>query len=126
MKRLVHFLEKNLQNTHLSPRSRLLKMGLVKAYLFLYNVAQVFGWGSLLYRSLPFIQDQIKATNGLFPARHSKTFYPLINDHLKLVQTAALLEVIHAVLGFVRSNPVITAVQIMRFDLHCSLFHFFT
>ena len=92
-------------------------MGLVKAYLFLYNVAQVFGWGSLLYRSLPFIQDQIKATNGLFPARHSKTFYPLIDDHLKLVQTAALLEVIHAVLGFVRSNPVITAVQIMRFDL---------
>ena len=97
-------------------------MGLVKAYLFMYNVAQVFGWGSLLYRSLPFIQDQIKATNGLFPARHSKTFYPLIDDHLKLVQTAALLEVIHAVLGFVRSNPVITAVQIMRFDLFLLLF----
>ena len=92
-------------------------MGLVTGYLFLYNVSQFFGWATLLYRSMPFFTEQIKATDGLMPARHSKLFYPTIEEHLKLVQTAALLEVIHAALGFVRSNPVITATQIMRYYL---------
>ena len=92
-------------------------MGLVKTYLFLYNLSQFFGWGALLYRSLPFIAEQFKQMDGLMPARHPKTFYPMIELHLKIVQTSALLEVIHAALGFVRSNPVITAAQIARYYL---------
>ena len=93
-------------------------MSLVTAYLFLYNVSQFLGWGALLYRSLPYITEQVKqsADGELFPpARHPKSFYPEIEDHLKLIQTAALLEVVHAAVGLVRSNPVVAAVQIARF-----------
>ena len=93
-------------------------MSLVTVYLILYNVGQFLGWGSLLYRSLPYITEQVKLSvdGGMFPpARHPKSFYPEIEDHLKLIQTAALLEVVHAAAGLVRSSPVVAAIQIARF-----------
>jgi hypothetical protein len=91
-------------------------MGIAKAYLVTYNVGQCLGWACLLYRILPYLSDQAKASSSPHsPARNPKELYAEIGYHIRLVQTAAMLEVLHAVIGLVRSNPVITAVQIMRY-----------
>jgi len=63
-----------------------------------------------MYRLLPFLALQIKSTT-IFPAKNPE-LYSELGDHIKLVQTAAILEVIHAMIGIVRSNPMVTAVQI--------------
>lgn len=90
-------------------------MGLVKIYLILYNLAQALGWGCLLYRLLPFIQKQVTDTKGFFPARNPKSLYEELGFHVELVQTAAMLEILHAILGFVKSSPAVTAKQILRY-----------
>jgi very-long-chain (3R)-3-hydroxyacyl-CoA dehydratase len=50
----------------------------------------------------------IHFTSGLTPA----TLYTSVSTTLKIFQTAALLEVLHAVVGLVRSNPVVAAQQV--------------
>jgi len=86
-------------------------MALSKAYLLAYNISQFCGWAYLMYRLLPYLSLQAKATK-LIPAQNPASLYEELGDHLKLVQTAALLEVVHAILGLVRSNPMVVATQI--------------
>ena len=85
-------------------------MALSKAYLLTYNLTQFCGWAYLMYRLLPHLLLQVKSTN-LIPARNPNFVYEELGDHIKLIQTAAILEIIHAVLGLVRSNPMVTAMQ---------------
>ena len=89
-------------------------MALSKAYLLAYNISQFCGWAYLMYRLLPYLSLQAKATK-LIPAQNPASLYEELGDHLKLVQTAALLEVVHAILGLVRSNPMVVATQIARY-----------
>ena len=90
-------------------------MGLAKGYLIFYNVCQCLGWAGLLYRLLPYMANQAKATApGIVPARNPVAMYADLGDHVRLVQTLAVLEVLHAALGLVRSNPMINAVQVAR------------
>ena len=85
-------------------------MGLSKAYLFAYNLIQFCGWAYLMYRLLPHLLLQIKSTQ-FIPARNPTSVYEELGDHIKLIQTAAILEIVHAILGLVRSSPLVTAMQ---------------
>jgi len=85
-------------------------MGLSKAYLFAYNLTQFCGWAYLMYRLLPHLLLQIKSTQ-FIPARNPTSVYEELGDYIKLIQTAAILEIVHAILGLVRSSPMVTAMQ---------------
>lgn len=63
-----------------------------------------------MYRLLPFLALQAKATN-FYPARNPAALFIELGDHVKLLQTAAILEIIHAMIGLVRSNPMMTIAQ---------------
>lgn len=74
---------------------------LVTGYLFLYNAACCIGWGLVLVSCVQHIKD--------------KSIESLYNDvelNLKIVQTAAVLEIIHAAIGFVKSPVATTAMQV--------------
>ncbi|VDN55579.1 unnamed protein product [Dracunculus medinensis] len=70
----------------------------VQTYLFLYNLLQFFGWSVIL----------IKTVANLIIIR----CYNSVEFELQIFQTAAILEVIHAALGFVRSPVGTTAIQV--------------
>ncbi|KDD75900.1 protein tyrosine phosphatase-like protein [Helicosporidium sp. ATCC 50920] len=72
------------------------------AYLFTYNIIVGALWAHVLY-------DAIVAwmTHGTLPAVWEATATPL-----KFAQTPALLEVLHSVLGLVRSPPLVTGLQV--------------
>lgn len=75
----------------------------VKLYLVLYNASCILGWGLVDY----YIINHFLA-NGF---DHPERLWPLVEMPLKIVQTAAVLEVFHAAFGFVRSPVFVTFVQ---------------
>ncbi|XP_035738474.1 very-long-chain (3R)-3-hydroxyacyl-CoA dehydratase PASTICCINO 2A-like [Vespa mandarinia] len=73
-----------------------------KLYLCIYNAIEVLGWSWILYISISHYGDSssnIKLWN--------KIWVPLF-----IFQNSAYLEVIHAITGLVRSNPMIILIQI--------------
>ena len=86
-------------------------MGISKAYLLAYNVSQFCGWTYLMYRLLPYLTLQAKSTT-VFPAKNPASLYVELGDHVKLLLTAAILEIAHAAIGIVRSNPMVCAMQV--------------
>jgi very-long-chain (3R)-3-hydroxyacyl-CoA dehydratase len=72
------------------------------AYLFLYNIVACAGWAYLLYLTVTSFQ------NGLTP----QEFWQVVEVPLKVVQTLALLEVVHAVLRIVPSQVMATLMQV--------------
>lgn len=73
--------------------------GLALAYLIIYNLACCAGWLHVLSVCITHIMDQ--------------SYTDIWNDlefSLKVVQTAAVLEVIHSIIGLVKS-PWITALM---------------
>jgi len=77
-------------------------MGVTKVYLILYNVAMFLGWAGLLVLLIGHVAI-MESHVGVF-------------DKVKLLlyifQTGAVFEIVHAALGLVRSNPVLTAFQV--------------
>jgi len=71
-------------------------------YLFGYNVAAQLGWAYVLYLAA------LSFHGGLSPSE----FWDVVELPLKIVQTAALLEVVHAVLGIVPSQFLATLMQV--------------
>ncbi len=65
-------------------------MGIAKVYLVGYNVLQCVGWTILMWQLVPYL-TQLKAP--------SEALYASVGGLLRLVQTAAFLEVIHAATG---------------------------
>jgi len=78
------------------------KMGLKNAYLFAYNTVQTIGWTMLLLQTVSHFLD------GGAPS----SLYAHVSTTLKVFQTAALLEIVHAATGLVRSNPVVALQQV--------------
>ncbi|XP_041360875.1 very-long-chain (3R)-3-hydroxyacyl-CoA dehydratase 2-like [Gigantopelta aegis] len=74
---------------------------LIKTYLVAYNVSQMLGWTILLIIGVS--QFFMKGQNSV---------YKEVNALLKIVQTAAILEIVHCAVGFVRSNVLLTAIQV--------------
>ena len=79
---------------------------LTKGYLFAYNVSQLAGWCYLMFVALP--HYKIFLTTGRTP----KHMYADIALTLKLLLLMPYMEVVHALLGMVRSNPFQTFVQV--------------
>jgi len=64
-----------------------------------------------MYRLLPYFLLQAKNTH-FIPASNPTSLYVELGDFVKLIQTAAILEIFHAIIGLVRSNPMVTAIQV--------------
>jgi len=78
------------------------KSGLAQAWLLLYNVGQVAGWSSIGYS---IIVEMCASGN-------YKILYHIVEKQLLIFQTAAVLEILHAATGLVRSNPILTTFQV--------------
>lgn len=74
---------------------------LIDAYLFYYNLACCIGWAVVLKISLEHIQTLSFETN-----------WGSVEAMLKIVQTAAVMEIFHAIIGFVRSPVGTTFMQV--------------
>eukprot|EP01130_Rhizamoeba_saxonica_P000762 TRINITY_DN10685_c0_g1_i1.p1 TRINITY_DN10685_c0_g1~~TRINITY_DN10685_c0_g1_i1.p1 ORF type:complete len:215 (-),score=16.66 TRINITY_DN10685_c0_g1_i1:39-683(-) len=72
-------------------------------YLLSYNAIQVLGWSFVL---------SCWANNYLTSESPLTTAYEATYFPLQIFQYAAVLEVVHAALGLVKANPVITSVQV--------------
>jgi len=77
-------------------------MALAKTWLLLYNVALTGGWMSIGLKACAHFATE-KTNVGLY----TEVLTPLL-----FFQTAAIFEIIHAVIGIVRSNPLLAALQI--------------
>ena len=86
-------------------------MGPKEVYLILYNVCACVGWSVVLALALKTLavgvpQDGLtEALSNVYATEGLATF-------LTYSQTAALLEIVHAALGLVRSPVLVTAMQV--------------
>ena len=74
----------------------------IKAYLFVYNTISTALWYAILS----------KITLALVETLEYKNIYPQVFEQVMFVQTLALLEIIHAALGLVKSKVITNVVQI--------------
>ena len=77
-------------------------------YLVLYNVSQLLGWSYLFALSVPHWSAW---ANGQGRNDASKLYADTFKV-LQIFQTLAVLEIIHAAIGLVKSNPVLTGFQV--------------
>eukprot|EP00005_Dracoamoeba_jomungandri_P004337 CAMPEP_0174258874 /NCGR_PEP_ID=MMETSP0439-20130205/7793_1 /TAXON_ID=0 /ORGANISM="Stereomyxa ramosa, Strain Chinc5" /LENGTH=221 /DNA_ID=CAMNT_0015342547 /DNA_START=41 /DNA_END=706 /DNA_ORIENTATION=+ len=77
-------------------------MGLVKGYLIFYNAIQVIGWSAILVRLV-----QYHALETPY-----ETAWEAFGDLLCVFQTLAVLEVVNAVLGMVKTPVMTTVIQV--------------
>eukprot|EP01117_Protostelium_nocturnum_P002818 TRINITY_DN13737_c0_g1_i1.p1 TRINITY_DN13737_c0_g1~~TRINITY_DN13737_c0_g1_i1.p1 ORF type:complete len:217 (+),score=79.31 TRINITY_DN13737_c0_g1_i1:54-704(+) len=77
-------------------------MGIKTLYLASYNLVQFAGWSFILY----------KIANHFANGGSYETLYPQVATPLNFFQGAAVLEVLHSVLGLVNSPFVTAAIQI--------------
>ncbi|CAL8113475.1 unnamed protein product [Orchesella dallaii] len=75
-------------------------MGLVsKIYLMLYNLTLTVGWAYVLFLTIQHRADY-------------KKIYSNVRIPLQIFQTAAVLEILHAAIGIVKSNVILTTFQV--------------
>ncbi|XP_062520821.1 very-long-chain (3R)-3-hydroxyacyl-CoA dehydratase 2-like [Corticium candelabrum] len=79
-------------------------MTLSAIYAVAYNGFLVLGWSVVLWRSALSLLDYKE--NGL------RTFYADVENSLKVSQTLAVLEIVHAALGLFSSGVFLTAFQV--------------
>lgn len=72
-------------------------------YLILYNISLVIGWSYILC-----ILTRYYLTNDY----KGQSLWNVVFNSLMISQNAAVLEIVHATTGLVRSNPVITTFQV--------------
>ncbi|KAJ1673061.1 hypothetical protein EV182_005966, partial [Spiromyces aspiralis] len=72
-------------------------------YLLLFNVASFAGWASILFSASAHLASSDLDYQGL---------YSIIGDRLAFVQSLAALEVLHVMVGWVRSSLMTTAMQV--------------
>ena len=73
-----------------------------KLYLVAYNSVQTLGWSYLLYQTC----THLAAGKGV------SSLYESTSLTIQIFQTAALLEILHAMLGLVRSSVQVTFQQV--------------
>jgi very-long-chain (3R)-3-hydroxyacyl-CoA dehydratase len=71
-------------------------------YLFAYNAIQVVGWASILFKTLVGLKDGSSFVQ----------IYNSVEWELQIFQTAAILEIFHALFGLVRSPVATTITQV--------------
>ena len=98
----------------------------MKAYLVLYNLLSACGWSYVLYLTLTHLVTPSASVSIAMPAyippfvpqalvplyKRATTASAAVGDPTLYVQSAALLEVLHVLFGFVRSPLGTTAMQV--------------
>lgn len=95
-------------------------MGPKEMYLIVYNLSCCIGWSLILLSALQSLASNVD-TNGLKESlanvySNVDISMPSVNslgDLLFITQSAALLEIVHATVGIVRSPVLVTAMQVM-------------
>ena len=77
-------------------------------YLAIYNIVSSAGWLYLLYLV---VRSALAWTNKYADLQESRNVYANVREPLKFLLATAFLEVVHAVVGLVKSNPAIVFVQ---------------
>ncbi|VDM48008.1 unnamed protein product [Toxocara canis] len=77
-------------------------MAYARLYLIAYNAIQVFGWAIIMY----------KTVMGILGGASYSILYKNVELELQIFQTAAIFEIIHAMVGIVRSPVGTTAMQV--------------
>jgi len=80
---------------------------IAKLYLRVYNFSLVIGWSYILCR---LFRHQ---TGTLSPEDLGKSLWDVAGPSVIIFQNAAVLEIMHAAVGLVRSNPIITTFQVL-------------
>ena len=75
---------------------------ITKLYLVAYNTTQFLGWSFLFYQMVSHLAGGGEVSE----------LYPATAASLQIFQTAALLEILHAGLGLVRSSLQVTVQQV--------------
>ena len=78
-------------------------MSIIKGYLVVYNLLSALGWAYVLY--LCFV--------ALYAGQTAEEFWPVLKNPLTYVQTAALMEVVHSLIGVVPSPVFTVFMQVM-------------
>lgn len=84
-------------------------LSLADVYLVLYNIILSIGWLIILLVT----NQTINSWKDHEDLWSSKNVYMNTEFFLHIFQTAALLEVVHAAVGLVRSNPILTLLQVL-------------
>jgi very-long-chain (3R)-3-hydroxyacyl-CoA dehydratase len=84
-------------------------LSLANVYLVLYNIILAIGWLIILLVT----NQTINSWRSHEDLWTSKNVYLNAEFFLHIFQTAALLEVAHVLVGLVRSNPVLTFLQVL-------------
>ncbi len=88
-------------------------LSLVDSYLILYNISCCAGWAWILSLALPSIFSSLLSSPfDIKDALASVYGIEGLAKTLTIVQSAAMLEIAHAGLGFVRSPLFVTAMQV--------------
>jgi very-long-chain (3R)-3-hydroxyacyl-CoA dehydratase len=87
------------------------KLGIKELYLILYNIANCLGWLWVLLLTLASLVKDIP-NDGLVHALANVYFAAGLSTTLFYTQSAALLEIVHAAIGLVRSPVLVTAMQV--------------
>jgi very-long-chain (3R)-3-hydroxyacyl-CoA dehydratase len=88
-------------------------MGPKDMYLILYNSLCCAGWAIVWAFAVQSVVTDVTAGNGLLTALASVYAAPSLALMLTVCQSAALLEILHAAAGLVRSPVMVTAMQVM-------------
>jgi very-long-chain (3R)-3-hydroxyacyl-CoA dehydratase len=90
---------------------------IINGYLILFNWASFFGWGYVL----------VEVVKKLIETNFDVTkVYPIVGQELIYVQTLALFEVVHALIGLVRTPIGTTVMQVAsRILLTWGILHLF-
>jgi len=80
-------------------------------YLVAYNAACCVGWAVVWFLAVSSLFDSV-VVQSIPLLEACKTVYGDVAIWLQISQTAALMEIVHAAIGFVRSPVVITAAQV--------------
>ncbi|KAJ1892616.1 hypothetical protein LPJ66_006237 [Kickxella alabastrina] len=78
-------------------------ISVVEAYLVAYNAASFVGWAYVLVKTLLYLSVHGTNLDGLFDS---------IGSALIIVQTGAALEIVHSLVGFVRSSAMTATLQV--------------
>ena len=84
----------------------------VKYYLVLYNVLSTLGWVYVLVRTLAVVLIPTGAAGSSTLEGRAAAAYAQVGAETAFVQSFAALEVLHVLLGLVRSPLVTTLIQV--------------
>lgn len=87
----------------------MVSLGPKEMYLILYNSLCCVGWATVLAGA---IKTLLSAENGDSIGDSLANVYGPVATMLTYAQSAALLEIVHAAVGLVRSPVVVTAMQV--------------